>query len=70
MAVLILQGPVGNYAVMIAEEDGDIDTDLPRMCTVWLYGDIDHLLLPPSLQLLREKTEWPSLDSSTLGLWR
>lgn len=24
-----MQGPVGNYAIMIAEEDGDIDTDLP-----------------------------------------
>ena len=27
--IIFVQGPVGNYAIMIAEEDGDIDTDLP-----------------------------------------
>ena len=61
-----------NYAVMISEEDGDVDMDLPRNKKLTLSDASGFILyFPPFLaQLLRGMTISQSSDLDTLALLR
>ena len=58
---------MNNYAVMISEEDGDVDMDLPRKINLTPSGasGITIFLLPFHTQLLRRMTTLQSSDLDT-----